>query len=564
MKAKKSIATLLTFLLLVMQCYPFSTIFAGGRVEAAETLANVELLTGVNLNATLNSGTEEHYELGLKLSGRGVADIKLLGKDRVAIFYAPDLAGKLSVVEKANVEAQILPITMEDLPALRSLVGNLTKSLTDLIAALTTGLNKVLKPIIYIDGLDKLYDALDNLNNLDTALTDLTVYKDQVEVVVEDNGIIKVDFSDGLGNHLQTAVNDVVVPTVTDVLDAVDHLNIEILGWIPFLGDLLSNLVGNILNPLKEIIVSIVNSIVEPLTTGVLDITEELAGLQVIGETTITVNALVDKPAGVNGEVKIYGAAVTDGIIDVKLLSKVADEDSIYIMDEFEIEIENYELEFKESTYEIDVKRTDKDYDEIKKIWYKNLYDELKVTHPPGEEHGKLPKIEDLELTWEIKEGGQVGEIDETGKVKAKGVGEAVIVVTARDKNDQVRKATAEVLVNLKNVEFSKSLYVYPDDGKDMFEKLIIEPEGFNKTREVFEWSLTSEDSTEGNLALKVDENGKVKQNGDKSGFVILKVKLKEKYDRIDGKLDDPYDQAMTLIKINKIDGPIGDPVKEW
>ncbi|EKN64988.1 Ig-like domain-containing protein [Schinkia azotoformans] len=566
MKAKKSIAILLTFLLLVMQCYPFSDIFAGGHVEAADTLVEVKVLTDVNVNATLNPGTGDHYELGLNMSsGDGLLDVKLVGADGVAIFYAPDLAGKLSVEEKANVRVELLPVTMNDLPTLNNLVGQLTSELNGLVNKLVGGIESILNNpltgwLLNVQGLTKLTTSLTALNNLNKSLEDLTAYNGQADVQVLDNGLLIVDFGEGLGNHLNTVVNDVVIELLENVADAIEGVKV---GGVA--GYLLSPVVNPTIGLLKGLVTTMINPLITNLTNGVIDLTNDLVKLHVIGNTTVSLNVLLDKPAGVVGETKIYGAVATDALIDITLLSKLTNWDSIFINEE-ESEEENvdYNLAFNQSEYKINVKQTDIDYDGIEEIWYKDLYNELNVVPLSGEDHIKLPKKEDLELTWKIKEGKHVAKIDETGKVTAQGVGKAVIGVTAIDKNDQVRTATAELLVNLKNMEFSKPLYVYPDDGDDMFEKLIIEPDGFNKTREVFEWSLTSEDSTVDNLALKVDGNGKVKQNGDKCGFVILKVKLKETYDRIDGILEDSNDQAMTLIKINKIDGPIKDPVKEW
>lgn len=528
------------------------------RAEAATSLVDINLLKDVDVKATLDETKADHYEVALSLSGTGLANAELVGPDKVVVFYAPDLAGKMSV-GKASVRVEILPITMDDLPALGFAVDGLTGSLTKLVSGLVSGIDKavndtLLAGIISINGLDKINIALDKLNNIDDALTDLLAYEEQVPAVVQDNGLIIVDFSEGLGQHLETTVKNVVIDLVNEVLNAVNGLEIKLLSGVPILGDLLNGLLNDlvmkpIVKPLLSAVTISAKGILNGLANGVIDLTDDLADIQLIGHTTVSVNTSFQKPSEVQGTIKIYGAAINNPLINVSVLSKEADFDTITIN-----EMKNYGLEFKKSPYTINVKET----------LHRDLYKELNVLPVPGEDPKNLPKLEDLQFTWVIKDGTQVAGVDQSGKVIAKGVGTTSIVVTAKDKNGQLRKATAEVFVNLKNIKFAKSIYVYPTDGKNMFDKLIVEPAGFNITPGVFDWSVYGEDKSEHDLALQVNDDGIVQQNGDKGGFVILKAKLKKVYNEIDGNLDDPYDQAMTLIKINKVDNPIGDPTKEW
>lgn len=524
------------------------------RAEAANySLADVTLLKDVDVKANLDSTKADQYELTLSLSGTGLANAELVGPDKVAVFYAPDLAGKMSV-GKANVRVEILPITMEDLPALDSAVDGLIKNLTDLLAGVLSITDKllndtILKNVISIEGLDNLNIAIDKLNNIDDALTDLLAYEEQLPVVVQDNGLMIVDFSEGLGHHLETTVKTVVIDLVKEVLNAVNGLEIKLLSGIPLLGDLLSRLVNPILQPLIAAVTFSANGILDGLANGVIALTNDLADIQLLGHIIVSVNTSFEKPSEVEGTIKIYGAAVSNSLINIVVLSNEADFDTITLN-----EIKNFELKFNAPPYTINVKDT----------LYRDLYKELNVGPVAGDDSKNLPKLEDLKITWEIKEGTQVASIDQTGKVTAKGVGTATIEVTAIDKNKQIRTATTKVLVNLKNIEFSKSLYVYPSDGENMFDKLIVEPDGFYITPEVFDWSVSGEDKYDHDLALTVNNNGIVQQNGNNFGFVILKAKLKKEYNEIDGNLEDTYDQAMTLIKINKMDDGYGDPIQEW
>src|SRR5699024_8124481 len=196
------------------------------RVEAA-SLADVQLLTDVAISADLTENPGAPYDLKLEMTGTGFADAELLTPDRVGVFYIPELAGKMTADGQANVRVEILPITMDDLPALKTAIGGLTGTATDLVGGVVSALdgilgdNPLLKPYVSIEGLDEVNTAIDNLNNLDQALADLLAYDDTVDFTVNPDGSIVVNFSDGLSNHLDTAINDVVTGLVNDLLDAV-------------------------------------------------------------------------------------------------------------------------------------------------------------------------------------------------------------------------------------------------------------------------------------------------------------------------------------------------------
>lgn len=309
------------------------------RTVHATSLADVQLLTDVSIGAQLIEQEAAHYNLELNMTGTGLADVELLTPDRLGVFYIPKLAGEMTADGKADVSVEILPIKMEDLPALNAAVGNLTGTVTDLVTGLTTGLDAaingtLLAGVVKVNGLTELNRALDNLNNLDQALADLLAYEDQIDVLVNSDGSIVIDFSDGLGNHVETAVKSVVTDTVTGVLDAVEGLDIQLLSVLPGLGTLLNSIVINpLVNPLKSAVVNAANAILVGLTDGTIDLTADLAGLQVIGETEIDADVKVDKPAMVTGEVDVYGAGVRTSLINLPLLSSLTSKD-IIIFDE--------------------------------------------------------------------------------------------------------------------------------------------------------------------------------------------------------------------------------------
>src|SRR5699024_6059721 len=131
--------------------------------------------------------------------------------------------------------------------------------------------------------LTELNAAIDNLNNLDTALANLLQYNDEIAYTINSDGTITVDFTNGLGQYLETAVKDIVQSALNDVTVAVKNLEINILSDLPIVGELLSNLTNGLLIPMVSNVTNLVTGVSNDLTTGVIDISTALAGVQVIG-----------------------------------------------------------------------------------------------------------------------------------------------------------------------------------------------------------------------------------------------------------------------------------------
>src|SRR5699024_9426496 len=82
---------------------------------SAASLADVNLLQNTNVTTTLsNVDGEDPYNVEFALSGQGLASAELVNTETSAVFYAPDLAGKMAPNGQAEVSVQILPITMGD------------------------------------------------------------------------------------------------------------------------------------------------------------------------------------------------------------------------------------------------------------------------------------------------------------------------------------------------------------------------------------------------------------------------------------------------------------------
>src|SRR5699024_6056216 len=240
---------------------------------SAESLANVQLLSDVSISA---DNTENPYEIALSMTGTGLAEAELAAPDRVGVFYIPELAGHMNEAGQADVRVEILPITMEDLPALGSAVNGLTGTLTGLVTGLVEGIDDLLPALIPSDlveikGLTELNSAIDNLNNLDSALGDLLAYEDQVDVVVNNDGSIVINFTDGLGEHLETAIKEIVQASLNDVSDAVNALEINILSGLPIVGGLLDNITNQLLIPFVGNVTNELTNLTDDLTNGVID-----------------------------------------------------------------------------------------------------------------------------------------------------------------------------------------------------------------------------------------------------------------------------------------------------
>ncbi|PWU67330.1 adhesive domain-containing protein, partial [Gracilibacillus dipsosauri] len=291
------------------------------EVQAA-SLGEVQLLTDVNITANLTENTDT-YTLDLNLTGTGLADVELVSPDRVAVFYSPELADLLTVNAPANISVEILPITLSDLPVVEGTIGELTSTLNTTVGELVSAVDTILDnpltaPLINVNGLEELETALEALNNVDNALADLLQYNDSVPVQVNPDGSIVVNFGDGLGNHLETAVQDVIIQLLNDVVSAISALEVEILG-------------GSIsvpLEPVKDMLTPLQN-LIDNLSSGAIDLSNDLASAQVMGQTSVDLSATIPNPSGLSGDVPIYGAGISDSVIDLPLLSSLESGDSI-------------------------------------------------------------------------------------------------------------------------------------------------------------------------------------------------------------------------------------------
>ncbi|HGW6169568.1 TPA: adhesive domain-containing protein [Enterococcus faecalis] len=306
------------------------------QCETAEavTLSEVQLLTDTNVTANLSeSDSDNYYNLNLGLTGKGVADVELVNPNKKVIFYAPELVGKLTKVGSANVSVEILPITMDKLPILNNAIGGVTSGLTNAVSKVLNVVDQlqsslIPKSLLEIKGIDELNQAVSSLNNINQALADLLKYEDSVDYTLNQDGTIVVNFSNGLTDHLRTAINDVVIKTLENVITAIQGVSIKILPEaenILGLGVIvrgLNNTINLAVGGLTSIAAQI-TGVINNISNGTLDITSELGKIQLLGKTSVNLNVLVNRPVGITGDVKIQGAGVQNSIIDLALLSSL-------------------------------------------------------------------------------------------------------------------------------------------------------------------------------------------------------------------------------------------------
>src|SRR5699024_627556 len=195
--------------------------------------------------------------------------------------------------------------------------------------------NALLRPFVTIEGVDELSIAVDALNNLDQAISDVLQYNTSQAVTVGPNGELIVDFSDGLGQHLETAVNDVVVQTLENLVTALNGLDLEILPGasdIPLLGQLvqqLNNLVNGVLGTATSLASEVVG-VLDDLANGVLDLTTDLAHIQALGQFSVNIPSVKINNANTctiydigEQEAQVKGAIVSDNAIDLTLLGSL-------------------------------------------------------------------------------------------------------------------------------------------------------------------------------------------------------------------------------------------------
>ena len=355
---KKAFALLAIAILIFL---PIGTVLA-----AEQSLADVNLLKDVDLKADLTNNDVKapgDYKLDLTLTGKNVLDLELLNPQKSAIFYNADVAKKWSPAGEATVKVDMLPLSLADIPAVPTLLNTVIGTLGTLVGDLTGVVDGVVNSngltdgVITINGIAELNTAIAALNNLDNALVNLTDYEAQITVQKGANGEIIVNFTDGLGSHLESLIRDVVIKLLNDVIAAVDNIEVQVdlnqlddtlfngpvenlLAVAPILGGL-TGLVGNVLdnattiteelldqtvNVLVDQVLNVVSTqlntvldLVADTTTGLLD---GLLSVNVLGTTTVNVPLTVAKPSGLNGNYDIHGILANTSAVDLGLLSK--------------------------------------------------------------------------------------------------------------------------------------------------------------------------------------------------------------------------------------------------
>ncbi|WP_407371330.1 putative Ig domain-containing protein [Carnobacterium sp.] len=322
---------------------PFIPVIENGKLvgfteesASAATLAEVGILEDIDIDAALgNLEGPGPYELDLDLTGTGLANIDLVSPQTVALFNLPSLAGNIATAGPADVRVELLPVTLDDLPALGTLVSNLTGTLDTAVSGIVGTLDTIVEllpaDVLEVNGLEELQNAVAALNNVDAALADLLVYEDQVGAVINPDGSISVDFTSGLDKYLDTAVDRVVTELLNDVIVAAQGLEVNLLQEVPIVDTVVNGLINGILSTVTGTILPTVQTAVDGIASGTTNLTGELAAAQVIGSTQVNLPTTINRVPEVSGEVPISGAVINTNFIDLTLLSTLPLETSVVL-----------------------------------------------------------------------------------------------------------------------------------------------------------------------------------------------------------------------------------------
>src|SRR5699024_8499258 len=233
-------------------------------------------------------------------------------------------------------------------PVLNNAIGGITSTATGLVGNILKAVDDLQSSIIpnsllTIEGISELEQALAALNNVDQAISDVLQYNTTQAVTIGENGELIVDFSDGLGQHLETAVNDVVIETLENLVGALNGVKLAILPGaesIPGVGLIISGLNSAINGVLGGVtsLVGEVTGVLDQLTDGVLDLSTDLAHVQALGQFNVNIpsvkinnaNSCTIGDVGEQGA-QVKGAIVSDNNIDLTLLGTLEASDDITV-----------------------------------------------------------------------------------------------------------------------------------------------------------------------------------------------------------------------------------------
>src|SRR5699024_12637138 len=169
---------------------------------SAASLAEVNLLQSTDVTADENGKNDYN----LTASGQALADVEALGPDRVGVFQLDlsDLPEELQdqveiEASDANVSVDLTAVTMEDLPVLDEALGDITGlatgAVSDVLDTVDDLQSSIIPPeLLTIEGVGELSDAVDALNNLDEAISDVLEYEAEEEVEVNNQLTVLTNF----------------------------------------------------------------------------------------------------------------------------------------------------------------------------------------------------------------------------------------------------------------------------------------------------------------------------------------------------------------------------------
>ncbi|WP_213422457.1 Ig-like domain-containing protein [Bhargavaea massiliensis] len=277
---------------------------------------------------------EDYYRLSLNLSGSGNG---VGTPESAAAFYAPTLSTRLMATGPVNVDIDVAPLSMTELPTL----SNTTQPILEQADLLAVELQEFLErpvdgenslkvsDLIRIEGIDGLHEAIAGFAEPEM-LSDLSDYSGEAPMDVRENGGAIGDFSEALDAQLETEIEEGIRQALKQLNVAAENLNVienqadeqpqgtgneeqpeedinSSDGGVMTETSLAEEVVLDIIKPAQEDLSRLTGELQTVLGIQPSEWTKDFETAKVIGHITAHAELRLPKPAYVDGDITIRG-----------------------------------------------------------------------------------------------------------------------------------------------------------------------------------------------------------------------------------------------------------------
>lgn len=266
-----------------------SSIMPTAGLADISVLSDASLISTTGNNMTPNS--DGNYDLSLKYSGKGLANVGLADK-KVLVYSLPsELQGKVKSGAMIDIDAQLLPIVPADVPGVNVLFTTV-ETAVDVFAKAVSLVG------IDISGLQTAIDDLKELKELGSYQATLP------GVVSADGKTISVDFTQGLGNY----VNQAYAALFGGLRDAVDGINSS------------NTVVNTALTVLKRSTTPLFD-LIDEIGAGSSTVLNSALSANILGPTSGTLRATVSDPGTPTATVR--AAVINNAVLSAEIISLI-------------------------------------------------------------------------------------------------------------------------------------------------------------------------------------------------------------------------------------------------